>query len=82
MCIVNIKVNDATMRRINPNLTDSEKIGQWLQYKVNAMLEEMVAEEEEAMALEAQGLQHDMTVEELYATIEKEVKAIYDDASL
>lgn len=73
MCTVNIKVNDATIRRINPNLTDNEKIGQWLQHQVNTMLEEMVAYNEKP---------HDMTVEELYTTIEKDIKAIYEEPCL
>ncbi|MCQ2067706.1 MAG: hypothetical protein MJY68_01205 [Bacteroidaceae bacterium] len=39
MCTVNIKVDDATMRRINPNLTNREMINKWLQQKVDAMIE-------------------------------------------
>ena len=38
MCTVNIKVDDATMRRINPELTTRELINNWLQQKVDAMI--------------------------------------------
>ena len=70
MCIVNIKVNDATIRRINPNLTDSEKIGQWLQHQVNTMLEEMVSYEEK----------HDMSVEGLYTAAETDDAQMREEA--
>ena len=39
MCTVNIKVDDAVMRRINPDLTTHESISQWLQQKVDDMIE-------------------------------------------
>ena len=39
MCTVNIKVDERAMRRINPELTNSEKIGKWLQSVVDEMLE-------------------------------------------
>ena len=73
MCIVNIKVNDATIKRINPSLTDNEKIGEWLQHQVNTMLEEMVVYKEKP---------HDMSVEELYTVIENDIKAIYEEPCL
>jgi len=40
MCTVNIKVDDATMRRINPELTTREMINKWLQQKVDAMIKD------------------------------------------
>jgi hypothetical protein len=42
MCTVNIKVDDAVMRSINPNLTTRELINKWLQQKVDAMIEDYV----------------------------------------
>lgn len=42
MCTVNIKVDDAVMRSINPNLTTREMINKWLQQKVDAMIEDYV----------------------------------------
>ena len=44
MCTVNIKVDDAMMRRINPRLTNHESISQWIQLQVNTMIEELVKE--------------------------------------
>ena len=44
MCTVNIKVDDAVMRRINPNLTTRALINKWLQQKVDAMIEDCVNE--------------------------------------
>lgn len=39
MCTVDIKVNDATMRRINPSLTSRDSIGHWLQQRVDELIE-------------------------------------------
>ena len=52
MCTVSIKVDDATLRRINPGLDSRESISKWLQGQVNAMIEEMVAEDVETMSIE------------------------------
>lgn len=41
MCTVNIKVDDAIMQQINPELTTRESISQWLQSQVNMMIEEL-----------------------------------------
>ena len=38
MCTVSINIDDAIVRRINPNLTSSESIGQWLQQQVDEWL--------------------------------------------
>ena len=43
MCTVTINVDDATVRRINPDLTTRESIGQWLQDKVNLLISELAA---------------------------------------
>lgn len=67
MCTVSIKVDDAVVRRINPGLESRESINKWLQGQVNAMLEEMASE----------GSATDMSVEELYSTIEQDVREIY-----
>ena len=45
MCTVNIKVDDALVRRINPGLSSRESINKWLQGQVNAMIAEMAAED-------------------------------------
>ena len=43
MCTVTINVDDATVRRINPDLTTRESIGRWLQDKVNLLISELAA---------------------------------------
>ena len=44
MCTVSINIDDAIVRRINPNLTSRESIGQWLQQQVNDWLMEMAVQ--------------------------------------
>ena len=65
MCTVRIKVDEAVMQRINPSLTSSELIGEWLQQQVDMLIEEYETP--------------DMSVEELYHAIEQDVKAVYAD---
>ena len=79
MCTVSINVNDAVMRRINPSLTNRERIKQWLQHQVDMMIARMVEEDDETMDLE---ISNDMTIEELYDVIEQDVKNIYADGAL
>lgn len=87
MCTVNIKVDDALVRRINPGLSSRESINKWLQGQVNAMIEEMAAEDtvdlEEAREMTHRAvsreyaLDRDMTPEQLYAVISEEIDDIY-----
>ena len=44
MCTVSIDIDDTIVRRINPNLTSRESIGQWLQQEVNEWLMEMAVQ--------------------------------------
>lgn len=41
MCTVNIQVDDALMRRINPELTSPDRINQWLQNQVDELIGRM-----------------------------------------
>ena len=41
MCTVSLNIDETIVRRINPNLTSRESIGQWLQLQVNEWLKEM-----------------------------------------
>jgi len=67
MCLVTIKIDEATMRQINPSLSTRESIGQWLQHRVDLMIEEILAKETETMDLEtARTLLHQM-VKEVYS---------------
>jgi len=83
MCTVSINIDEATMRQINPLLTSRESIGKWLQHQVDLMIEEMIPEDDETSSLDTSDmLLHDVTVEELYAIIEQDIKAIYANESL
>jgi len=44
MCTVQIKIDDAKMRQINPNLTTTESIGDWLQREVDDLLDDYVSD--------------------------------------
>lgn len=44
MCTVSLNIDETIVRRINPNLTSSDSIGQWLQQQVNEWLLEMAAQ--------------------------------------
>ena len=65
MCTVNIKVDDALVRRINPGLSSRESINKWLQGQVNAMIEEMAAED--TVELETAREMLHQTIREVYA---------------
>lgn len=65
MCTVNIKVDDALVRRINPGLSSRESINKWLQGQVNAMIEEMAAED--TVDLETAREVLHQTIREVYA---------------
>ena len=65
MCTVNIKVDDVLVRRINPGLSCRESINKWLQGLVNAMIEEMAAED--TVDLETAREMLHQTIREVYA---------------
>jgi hypothetical protein len=65
MCTVNLKVNDAMVKRINPELTNRESINQWAQKLLDMVITNM------AEAIEPDC---DMSVEELYNAIEQDIK--------
>ena len=66
MCTVSINVDEATMRRINPSLTNRESIGKWLQHQVDLMVEEMTQEEDTMDVEELRAMLHE-TVRKEYA---------------
>ena len=70
MCTVSIKVDEATMQLINPGLTSSESIGDWLQHQVDLMMKEMIQGRAESRR---QALKKDMTPEQLYSLISQEI---------
>ena len=74
MCTVSINVDEATMRRINPLLTDRESIANWLQHQVDLMVKEYSRGKAESQKL---SLSKDMTPEQLYSLISEEIDEIY-----
>ena len=42
MSTIQIKIDDAKMRQINPNLTTTESIGDWLQREIDDLLDDYV----------------------------------------
>ena len=76
MCTVSVKVNEAVLRGVLPELGTTAAIRRWAQMLIDARIRELV-EDSKAIALE-----RDMTPEELYAVVVKDVEAIYADNSI
>ncbi len=74
MCTVNIKVDVSVIRSINPALTSIESIERWLQNQVNFMIQDQIENKSESREFT-----HNVTVEELYGAIEKDITEIYAD---
>lgn len=76
MCTVSVKVDEDMLRGVLPELEDTTAIRKWAQMLIDARIRELV-EENKVFALE-----RDMTPEELYAVVVKDVEAIYADDSI
>ena len=74
MCTVSINIDEATMRQINPLLTNRESIGKWLQHQVDLLVEDYSRGRAESRK---QALEKDMTPEQLYSLISEEIDEIY-----
>lgn len=74
MCTVSINIDEATLRQIDPLLTNRESIGKWLQHQVDMMVEEYARGRVESRK---QALTKDMTPEQLYSLISEEIDEIY-----
>ena len=68
MCTVSVKVDEAVLREILPELDSTAAIRQWVQQLIDLRIQEIIAED---------GFNRDMTPEELYHVIEQDIKAIY-----
>lgn len=68
MCIVNIKVDDAAIRQINPELTSRESINQWLQQQVDVLIDDLLGCQETLDLETARAMLHD-TIRKEYAAI-------------
>ena len=76
MCTISVKVNEDVLRGVLPELENTAAIRKWAQMLIDARIRELV-EETSAIALE-----RDMTPEELFAVVVKDVEAIYADSSI
>ena len=89
MCTVSVKVNEAVLRGIRPELNTTAAIRQWVQQQIDLRIQQMEHEEEETMTIEEArevthravnreyALDHDMTPEQLYEVISEEIDDIY-----
>ena len=89
MCTVSVKVNEAVLRGIRPELNTTAAIRQWVQQQIDLRIQQMELEEEETMTIEEArevthravnreyALDHDMTPEQLYEVISEEIDDIY-----
>ena len=89
MCTVSVKVNEAVLRGIRPELNTTAAIRQWVQQQIDLRIQQMELEEEETMTIEETrevthravnreyALDHDMTPEQLYEVISEEIDDIY-----
>ncbi len=68
MCIVNIKVDDAAIRQINPELTSRESINQWLQQQVDVLIDDLLGCQETLDLETVRAMLHD-TIRKEYAAI-------------
>lgn len=67
MCTVSINIDEATMRQINPLLTNRESINNWLQHQVDLMIKEMIVEDTDTMDVEELRAMLHETVRKEYA---------------
>ena len=88
MCTVSVKVNEAVLRDIRPELNTTAAIRQWVQQQIDLRIQQMELEEKEIMTIEETrevthravnreyALDRDMTPEQLYAVISEEIDDI------
>lgn len=70
MCTVTVNIDENLLRSVNPDLTSTAAIRKWAQQLIDCRIQEM-------MDVELFDISDDMSVEDLYHAIEKDVKAIY-----
>ena len=69
MCMYKISIDDALLERARPAFADNVEIGQWMQSQIEALLRQM--------ADRNTAVEKDMTVEEAYDLVCKDLKDIY-----
>ena len=89
MCTVSVKVNEAVLRGIRPELNTTAAIRQWVQQQIDLRIQQMELDNEGTMTIEEArevthravnreyALDHDMTPEQLYEVISEEIDDIY-----
>ena len=89
MCTVSVKVNEAVLRGIRPELNTTAAIRQWVQQQIDLRIQQMELDKEETMTIEENrevthravnreyALDRDMTPEQLYEVISEEIDDIY-----
>lgn len=69
MCTVSVKVDEALIREVLPELDNTTAIRLWAQMLIDEHLK--------SLSEDKYIFQHDMTVEELYGAISNEIDSIY-----
>ena len=89
MCTVSVKVNEALLRGMRPELNSTAAIRQWVQQQIDLRIQQMELDDQETMTIEEAremthravsreyALDRDMTPEQLYAVISEEIDDIY-----
>ena len=92
MCTVSVKINEALLRGMRPELNSTAAIRQWAQQQIDLRIQQMELDDQETMTTmtieEAREMTHravsreyaldrDMTPEQLYAVISEEIDDIY-----
>ena len=89
MCTVSVKVYEAVLRGIRPELNTTAAIRQWVQQQIDLRIQQMELDKEETMTIEETrevthravnreyALDRDMTPEQLYEVISEEIDDIY-----
>ena len=89
MCTVSVKVNEALLRGMRPELNSTAAIRQWAQQQIDLRIQQMELDDQETMTIEEAremthravsreyALDRDMTPEQLYAVISEEIDDIY-----
>ena len=67
MCTVNIKVDEATIRDMRPDLNTTAAIRSWVQELIDSRLRQMRLEDEETMSIEEARTMVHAAIREEYA---------------
>ena len=67
MCVVDIKVNEAVVKSINPDLNDILSIRRWVQEVVDRHIESIMVQRDGTMEIEAMREQLHQMVKEVYS---------------